>query len=147
MQHNPPSAFVPDSATSEAPANLSMLHTHLANIRLPKPFRPSGAKDPGGPTASSAVSSSPRLHLKRFFARRVPFEEHVRELASLRLAGRPHNAEILARALDEEYGIQVQVARFSGPLPARGVSPETIHYRGDDSYTIWLPEGLSWWHR
>ena len=68
-------------------------------------------------------------------------------MASLKLAGRPHNAEILARALAEEYRIQVQVATFSGPLHARGVSPETIYYRGGDSYTIWLPEGLSWWHR
>lgn len=123
-----------------------MLQTRLANIRLPKPLRPSGAKDPGDPAARGTASSSPRVHLKRFFARWLPFEEHVRELASLRLAGRPHNAEILAQALDEECGIQIRVASFSGPLHARGVSPETIHYRGAGCYTIWLPEGLSWWN-
>lgn len=124
-----------------------MLHTRLANIRLPKPLRPSGAReDPGDPPTSAKPDFTPRVHLKRFFARRLPFEEHVRELASLKLTRRPHNAKILARALGEEYGIQIRVVSFSGPLHERGTSPETIHYRGADSYTIWLPEGLSWWH-
>ncbi|MGF1473893.1 MAG: hypothetical protein ACFB50_19410 [Rubrobacteraceae bacterium] len=77
----------------------------------------------------------------------MPYEEHVRELASLKLAGRPHDAGILAEALYNEYGIQIRVASFRGPLQARGVAPETIHHDGDDSYTIWLPEGLSWWHQ
>lgn len=128
-------------------AGLLILKTRLANLHLPNTLRSFGAgRDSSDRPAQNTSPLPARVYLKRFFAQRLPFEEHVRELASLKLAGCPHNAQILTQALDDHYGIQIRVASFNGPLHARGVTPETIHYHGGDSYTIWLPAGLSWWH-
>lgn len=124
-----------------------MLQTCLANFRIPNKLRSSRLGRNGGSQRNGRAAYSPRIHLKQFFSQWLPYEEHVRELASLKLAGRPHNAEILTHALDDQYGIGIRVASFSGPLHARGVAPETIHYDGENSYTIWLPVGLSWWHK
>lgn len=96
---------------------------------------------PDGPAANE------RLRLKRFFAARLPFEEHVRELAELRMTNKPHLASHLARAMHKAHDIDLSFRQLPFPMREGGSTPETLQYHGEDRYTVWLPPGLSWWYR
>ncbi len=93
------------------------------------------------------AESSQRSRLKRFFADWIPFEEHVRELAMLGLAGFAHDAEAIGEAMKRHRGICVEFAAVPGPINPKRTTPETIEYHGQDRYTIWLPRGLTLWYR
>lgn len=92
-------------------------------------------------------ATTERIRLKRFFEDRLPFEEHVRELATLKLVGTLHDAAGLAEALASRCGIHISFHQCPELLRARGSTPETIQYHGNDRYTVWLPQGHSWWYR
>lgn len=150
-----PLSWLPNAGgTSARLRNLSMLG--LAKLLPQILFR---GTTPNGKTPASGSPAQPefdlpdgpaakeRQRLKRFFAARLPFEEHVRELAELRLINKPHLASHLAGAMQEVHDIHLSFRQLPLPLRDGGSTPETLQYHGDDRYTVWLPPGLSWWYR
>ena len=99
------------------------------------------------PTLVDHTDATERVRLKRFFEDRLPFEEHVRELAELKLAGTPHDADSFAATLADRRDIHVLFRPSPGPLAHGASTSETIQYHGDDRYTVRLREGLSWWYK
>lgn len=76
----------------------------------------------------------------------IPYEEHVRELAVLKLAGRAYSPEDYRAAL-ERY-IQAEIRIKTVPELLRASSAATVAYDPDTGdVTVWVPERLVWWLR
>ncbi len=76
----------------------------------------------------------------------IPFEEHVRELAVLRLSGRLYTPEAYRDALERFVGVSIGIK--SVPELVRGPAVATTSYDPDGAgVTIWVPQRLEWWLR
>lgn len=101
----------------------------------------------GGEPILREAGPCQRLRLKRFFSGWIPFEEHVRELAVLGLAGHAHDAADLAESIGQHWSINIGFVTVPDLRNPKRATPETIEYHGRDRYTVWLPKGLTWWYR
>lgn len=74
----------------------------------------------------------------------MPYEEHIRELATLKLLNSSYTVADYASALERELRIKIEIRTFSEVKPGQGIA--SLEY---DEYsataTIWVPNRLSWW--
>lgn len=76
----------------------------------------------------------------------IPYEEHVRELALLRLSGQPYTPEDYRDALQRFAHASIKIK--SVPELVSGPAVATTSYDPDGAgVTIWVPQRLDWWLR
>lgn len=77
---------------------------------------------------------------------RIPYEEHVRELAVLKLSGRPYIPGDYREALERYAGISIGIKTVDELV--QGPATATLTYDpGGAGVTIWVPRRLDWWLR
>ncbi len=76
----------------------------------------------------------------------MPYEEHVRELAVLKLLGRPYTPEDYLAALERHLKVRIEIKEVYEVI--RGSAQATMRYSPEThSIVIYIPERLSWWLR
>ena len=76
----------------------------------------------------------------------IPYEEHVRELAVLKLSGRPYTPGHYREAVERYAGLPIGIRTVDELVQAPAAA--TITYdAGGAGATIWVPRRLDWWLR
>lgn len=91
-------------------------------------------------------SSRKKRKEEEFLERWVPYEEHVRELAVLKLLGRPYSPEDYLTALERHLKVSIKIKDVYEVI--RGSAQATMRYSPETcTVVIYVPERLSWWLR
>lgn len=91
-------------------------------------------------------SSGQKRKEEEFLERWVPYEEHIRELAVLKLLGRPYSPEDYLTALQRHLKVRVKIKDVYEVI--RGPAQATMRYSPETcTVVIYVPERLSWWLR